>query len=291
LCFRTDVSKMNNKSYYFILMVFLWGGCQKQSKPLPYHEQILSKIELTKKYSQNVSLDSLANAFPWNQWEYEIFRPDSVYQFEFQDFNREVIKGLLVKFPEDYLAFGLFKRYATGGQSNSFSYLRGETWVIHNRDFICTLYLDSGKTWTQIKINEFSKLGDPRYTLPQIFKSFPLKTRISQTEVVYPRYFLGKMDIGEAIGAQYPCFLEKALLFRTLEYSTDQPVPDVFKEFSLKKSENHPQNQAFWGKTEYGESVYILAQKRGFLGVLGCSDSIRTVELVGQAQKMNSLMP
>ncbi len=124
------------------------------------------------------------------------YRPVNAFKAYYSNSMGNSVILLLGVFPNEYLAFGLFKKYASFfANEKNFCFL-GNTVIFRRDQIIGTLFLPEGDNWNFPKLFEFMPLIDSGYSIPRIFDSFPINNRIPNSETVCAIHFLGLDCIG-----------------------------------------------------------------------------------------------
>jgi hypothetical protein len=243
-----------------------------------------------------LSVYSLASQFPWDQWFINDYSPECVFKAFYRGIdsgilgNEDTVTLTACAFSRPHLSYGFFKRYHPDWLSQKNSYFMDSYAVFLHENWVGVVKLPQEQKWTPSAIMAYIPGGHRPLQLPGIFKSLPFKERIQFTETVLPRYFLGYDALGEVIFAKYHCFYDTAVVFRSFynpNHATFWGFLSQLDNSVYQKSSSH----VFWGKTQDLAPIYLLSQENGLIGIIGCNDTLKVLELSQKTQTLNLLIP
>ncbi len=234
------------------------------------------------------SLDSLG---PLKNRSLVEYRPEKAYRLSYLNNNRDSVWAWVISFPQEYLAYGFYKRFEPFTLASKNYYL-SNNWVIsHSDKFLCLFKKEDEGVWTLPEWEDFLPWVKEDYLKPAIFFSFPLSGRVENSEFVVPRWFLGREKLGETVGASFKCYGKTGVLFRSFSWDAQKQFEELKNGFRIFQKSEFGDFKQFWGETEYGEPLLLRTNRWGYLGFLGCFDKNIAEEWVEKASQMDALVP
>jgi hypothetical protein len=241
--------------------------------------------------AEAIPIDSLIKYFPWSQWDIEYFRPEKAFKAFYFNTMSDSIELLMCLFPVDYLAFGLFSKYRERFSREKSYYYMGNFAVFYQKKAVATLSLPKNQYWTDLKISDFKALFEADYLVPKIFKSFPVKYRIPNSESVIPHHFLGTDYLGEVVSVQYLCSFDTARIFRSFFNPEQRVFYSLVNKYSGRIDTVNTKILKFWGTNDFNFPVLVYGYSHGIIGTEGCKDREIAEELAQKTLKLNILLP
>jgi hypothetical protein len=242
--------------------------------------------------SEIISIDTLVDHSPWIQGDVMGWhRPLKAFKALFLNSMEDSVLCFLAEFPDEYLAFGLFKKYASFPVSRKNYFFSKNIAVFLNLKFVGTLVLPEGNNWNNQKIEEFLPLIGSEFNLPKIYDSFPIKGRIPNSESVTAHHLLGQDFLGEAVSVNFACYNDTAIVFRTFFNPNQKSFHLLVKNYAGRIGTLEKGYLSFWGVTDFGNAIFLIGHDDGLIGCEGCSDQGLSMQFARKTLEMNSLLP
>ncbi len=273
----------------YIGFCLLWLSCSKEEVSQTINRIDLKLKELNPQEDVLLVADTVLLKEPWVSWEALAYQPERVRRILMQGLGFDSVVITQLVFSEDYLAYGLFAKIKGDASSKRQIKTYENRVYLRNKKRVSEVKLPQGETWNVHNLKDFLFLSEDTESTPALFKSLPRKGKREGSHRVIVKQFLGWDDVGEAVGASYPCYLESLFLFRTFFNPWQKSFSDLVQRYTGVVDTLSSGELRFKGTTNDQTPLFIIGHSTGLLGGIGCSDERINESIAKKALELNFL--
>lgn len=268
-----------------LLASILAGGCEFPRKAEPIPPPLSERVTWEGRGPIRSEIDSAA---PFG----EDRAPAGALRIHTFDFAAgDSLRLVLVEFRKDWEAYRAFQEKASEEEMAQGFYRDNLRLIFFHGPYLGELrHARSALIPASFLRERLAFRGEELFRRPGIFRTFPLAGQIPASERVISPEFLGRTGAATVFSMAYHCHADTALVFRGIPPFSENPRSWLPGWTGRADTSEWSDEARFSGFQEEGEPLVFWNFRDGFLGVVGCFDSVLAWEYAEKMKKMTILV-